>query len=68
MCFSKRESVCSAAFRPYPSQPEADTYYVFAGGKVEGLPVPGVIAEALSYRGRGAGKPKGGGAGKRQEK
>ncbi len=37
VCFSKRES----------EQPEKDTYYVFAGGKVEQLPVPGKVAQAL---------------------
>lgn len=40
VCFSKRES----------SKPEADTYYVFAGGKVEQLPVPDCVVAALSYR------------------
>jgi len=37
VCFSKRES----------EQPEKDTYYVFAGGKVEQLPVPEKVAQAL---------------------
>ncbi len=37
VCFSKRES----------EQPEKDTYYVFAGGKVEQLPVPERVAQAL---------------------
>jgi hypothetical protein len=37
VCFSKRES----------EQPEKDTYYVFAGGKVEQLPVPVKVAQAL---------------------
>jgi hypothetical protein len=37
VCFCKRES----------EQPEKDTYYVFAGGKVEQLPVPDKVAQAL---------------------
>jgi hypothetical protein len=37
VCFSKRES----------EQPEKDTYYEFAGGKVEQLPVPEKVAQAL---------------------
>lgn len=36
-CFSKRES----------ERPERDTYYEFAGGKVEQLPVPEGVAQAL---------------------
>ncbi len=37
VCFSKRES----------ERPERDTYFEFAGGKVEQLPVPNKVAEAL---------------------
>jgi hypothetical protein len=37
VCFSKRES----------EEGEKDTYYEFAGGKVQGLPVPKAISEAL---------------------
>jgi hypothetical protein len=44
VCFSKRESQEGAT----------DTYFVFGGGKVEKLPVPGVVADAMRGNGSAA--------------
>lgn len=39
VCFSRRES----------SEPDADTYYEFAGGKLEELPIPKIISENNNF-------------------